>query len=424
MDFTYNYIRAQDNLASERFRSRVEAWLDANIPEDLTPAVCRQPSAADWPALNRLRRLLGKQGWLAAQETKEQGGLEELQGHATVLGEALDKRGLAWMRDRGAEALRRALDAWANPSQILEFMGPLTRGETVIWHTPLEPETDVDASSIEILATGDGDDYVLDGRGRFAGIGPAPDLVWALVRLCPESTSGNPDLESTFSCLIPAGSEGIEYPPSRNLTPAGPRTLAFNQVRVPRYFLLGPPAEGVMVMQNAVTAATNVLGPHAGDPEAAGLQQYLLDAVDAGEDIDQQEIQQQSVMDSYIDDRVSRLFRMRDAWMRAMDEPFTYQPAQTRLWEGRAAMRLAETVRQVIGPYSLLDHKDPRAPVEGRFELQQRYSLDRNSSQSHWLVDRNTIARHLGLGQTNQSCIAVGVPGPGLGIEETVQAPN
>ena len=398
MDFKYNYTRDQ-----ERFRRQVEAWLDANIPEDLNPAACREPSAEDWHALKRLRRLLGERGWLAAQEPREHGDLGASQGEEVVLAEELDKRGLGWLQDRHAASLWRALEDWATPAQIQEFMGPLTRGETVIWHSPLEPEAEVDVSGIEILATENGDDYVLNGRGQFVGIGPKPDLLWTLVRLCPESGSSDPDVDPTFSCLVPGALDGIDYPTSRQLTAEGHRSVAFYRVRVPRYYLLGRPGEGALLMQIAISHAGGSPAPHCIDTEASGLHQYLQDATTAGDDLDRQEILQQLVMESCINNRVARLFRMRDAWMLDNGGHITYQSAQTRLWEGRAAMRLAEIVREVVGPYCLLDLQDPRAPAEGRLELQQRGSLDQNSANGHWLTGRKTIARHLGLASSGKT---------------------
>lgn len=416
MNFTDTHIEAQSEAKSEaqhgakdqrlreRFSAEVETWLDGNLPKGMGPAACRQPSSGDWPALNQLRLRLGKKGWLAVQEPQ--------QGFETVLAEALEKRGLAWMRDQATEALNIALDAWATPPQIQEFDGPLTRREPVVWITWLELDTDVDVSRIGISATEDGDDYVVDGRGLFQGIGPQPDLLWALVKLGTGSGPENPGLGSICSCLIPTGSPGIVYPRSRTLTPGVPRVVIFNQVRVPRYLMLGPPRDGAMVMQSATAAATHGQDPHAGDAEAAWLQRFLLDTVSNRVDPDQREILQQSVMDSYIDARVSRLFRIRDAWMRAHSEITTYQPAQTRLWESRAAMRLAETARQVLGPYSLLDYLDSRAPAEGRFEQQQRRSLDQNSAGSQWLAGRDSIARHLGLGRQAPGPVPAEAPEP------------
>ena len=396
MDFQYHYTPHQ-----ERFRAEVARWLDANIPPGTDPVVCRHPSEDDWPALMRLRLLLGQKGWLAPQEPVSRGGSGATQGEEVVLAEELAMRGLGWLQDPDAAALRQALDARATQAQIDEFLAPVTRGELSVWHTRLDPDDVPDPAGIGVVAAEDGDDYVLNGLDQFAGIGPRPDLLWVLVKLCDgprEESEQPPDSDTTFSCLVPAGLEGISYPEYRQLTAGGPRSVAFDQVRVPRYYLLGLPGEGALLMQTAAAGALDGHASHSPDPETDGLQQRLLDlTTQAVNDPDRQEVLLQMVMDAYIDRRVSRLFRVRDACIRQHAGNITYHRAQTRMLEARAAKRLSEVAGQVMGPYSLLDREDPRAPAHGWFEAQQRESLARNSANDHWLTDRNTIARCLGL---------------------------
>ena len=396
MDFQYHYTPYQ-----ERFRAEVTCWLDATIPPAMDPVACRHPTTHDWSALMRLRLLLGQKGWLAPQEPVSRGGLGATQGEEVALAEELAVRGLGWLQDTGAAALRQALNARATRAQIDEFLAPVTRGELAVWHTHLNPDDVPDPSDIGVVASEDGDDYVLNGLEQFTGIGPKPDLLWALVKVSDgpgEESEERPDSDLTFSCLAPAEMEGLSYPESRQLTADGPRFVAFDQVRVPRYYLLGLPGEGALLMQTAAAGATENPAPNAADPETDGLQQRLLDlATQAVNDPDRQEVLLQLVMDAYIDRRVSRVFRVRDAYISQHAGNITYHKAQTRMFEARAARRLSEVAGQVMGPFSLLDREDPRAPVHGSFEAQQRESLARNSANDRWLMDRNTIARCLGL---------------------------
>ena len=396
MDFQYHYTPYQ-----ERFRAEVARWLDVHIPPGMDPVVCRHPTTDDWPALMRLRLLMGQKGWLAPQEPVSRWGSGATQGEEVVLAEELAVRGLAWLQDAGAAALRQAFDARATQAQVDEFLGPVSRGELAIWHTRLNPDDVPDPSDIGVVADEDGDDYVLNGLEQFTGIGPRPDLLWALVKLCDgpgEEREERPDSDLTFSCLVPADLDGISFTESRQLTPDGPRSVAFDQVRVPRYYLLGLPGEGALLMQTAAVGATENPAPYGADPETDGLQQRLLElATQSVNDPDRQEVLLQMVMDAYIDHRVSRLFRVRDAYISQHAGNITYHRAQTKMFEAHAAKRLSEVAGHVMGPYSLLDRADPRAPAHGRFEAQQRESLDRNSANDHWLMDRKTIARCLGL---------------------------
>ena len=408
MDFQYHYTPHQ-----ERFRAGVARWLDANIPPGMDPVVCRHPATDDWPALIRLRLLLGQKGWLSPQEPVSRGGLGATQGEEVVLAEELAVRGLVWLQDQGAAALRQALNARATQAQIDEFLAPVTRGELAVWHTRLDPDGTPDPAGIGVVAAEDGDDYVLNGLEQFTGIGPKPDFLWALVKLCDgplEERQERPDSDLTFSCLVPADLEGISYAESRQLSAGGPRSVAFDQVRVPRYYLLGLPGEGALLMQTAAAGASETPPPDGADPETDVLQQRLLDlATQSVNDPDRQEVLLQLVMDAYIDRRVSRLFRLRNAYMLQNAKDVTYQQAQTRMWDRRAAKRLSEAAGQVLGPFSLLDREDPRAPAHGWFEGQQRESLARNSANDDWLMDRKTIARCLGLLRADYS--GAGKPG-------------
>ena len=107
---------------------------------------------------------------------------------------------------------------------------------------------------------------------------------------------------------------------------------------------------------------------------------------------------QQLLMEAHIESRINQLFRMRDAWMRSTGQDMTYQAAQTALLESRAARRLSEISRDVMGAYALLDRRDPRAPSAGTLELQQRMSLVHQSQDSGVEGYAAAIAQHLGMG--------------------------
>ena len=89
MDFRYHYTPNQ-----EQFRAEVARWLDANITPDMDPVSSRHPNTDGWPSLMRLRRLLGKKGWLSPLVPVSGGGLGATEGEEVVLAEELAVR--AW----------------------------------------------------------------------------------------------------------------------------------------------------------------------------------------------------------------------------------------------------------------------------------------------------------------------------------------
>ena len=124
------------------------------------------------------------------------------------------------------------------------------------------------------------------------------------------------------------------------------------------------------------------------------LLDYARTTTVQGVSIAAEPVRQQLLMEAYINRGIQRLFRMRDTWMRSTGTALTYHAAQTRLWEQRSALRLSEITREVMGVYALLDHRDPRAPNNGNFELQQRLALTNSSASGS---DSKIIARALGL---------------------------
>lgn len=394
MDFTYHYSQAQED-----FRKEVISWLDANIAGGDTGGVDLD-----------LRRGLGEKGWLAPVEPVEHGGMGCSQGEDVILAEELDRRGLGWLLDHGTSALAKALGGWGSESPLNDLRFAINGGRLTIWHTLLAPDDSprdqletpdqletLDGAVGGILATEDGDDYVLNGRAWFAGPASLPDYLWALAAL----DSGQPLDECgtafTISLVIPAHLDGIATINNRRLVEGGPKDVEFEQVRVPRSNLLGPKGEGSDLMRSALTDLAGPVAPPALDAGVVRLQKYAETATRQGVLLIQEPVTQQVVMDAYIDVRISRLFQMRDAWMRENGQPMTYHAAQTRMWQRRAAQRYSQTVRQVVGVYALLDGEDPRSPAGGKFELQQRESLGLNDPAAVSGSDAAIIAGHLGM---------------------------
>ena len=401
MDFNYSYSQAQ-----EKFRTEVGAWLDANLPDNLQEVAQQAPTTQNRPSLADLRRRLGEKGWLAPKEPVEYGGIGASQEEEVVLAEELDRRGMGWLREVGTAALTRTLHAWASQPPLMDLITAINQGRVSIWHTCISPEDSGEDSpapqnppqnSTDVIATEDGDDYVLTGRAWFSGWDPLPDYLWTLAHLedgvLPSESSPDP----TISLVVPAGLKGLFWKSSRRLIEEGPRQVEFEQVRVPRTSLLGPKGEGRTLMRSALNTNAATTAPPRLDAGVVRLQRYAESTTRQGLPLIQEPVVQQMVMDAYIDGRVARLFQMRDAWMRGNGQKTTYQPAQTRMWQKRAAQRYSRIVRQVVGVYALLDENDPRAPAQGRFELQQKQSLIATDPAGVSGSDAAIIAGHLGM---------------------------
>ena len=100
MDFSYHYTPEQED-----FRAEVSLWLDQNVPKDVGVLL---DSAESYSEIRRLVRRLGAKGWLAPGDPNELGGAGLSPDLTVIVLEELNQRGLLWLVDGEAGALRSA----------------------------------------------------------------------------------------------------------------------------------------------------------------------------------------------------------------------------------------------------------------------------------------------------------------------------
>ena len=391
MDFGYQYTEEQ-----QRLRQEVRTWLEDNIPRELRDGWFPQDQdPAAWESGRAFRRLLGEKGWLAPTEPAAQGGGGLTGAHEMVLLEELDYHRLRWFLETLPQSLKQAIQPWINQAHTHQLLTAINTGLVLLWYPWLEQVKTLELGSIEIRALRDGDDYILSGHGLFTGNGRRPDYLWVLALAGSESA---PD-EATAAFLISGELYGISVQPNRRLVPGEAMAVGFDQVRVPPYCLLGNEGDGWLLTRSSLLEEPATRHPRLQEPEVEALLQFAKENCREGVPLLNHPVLQQLLMEAYIESRINRLFRMRDYWMRSTGQSLDYHAAQTALRETRAALRLSEITRHVMGAYSLLDRRDPRAPSAGSLEVQQRMSLVRQDQDTGVEGYLAAIAQHLGLGQ-------------------------
>ena len=387
MDFKYHYTEEQ-----ERFRQEVSAWLDVNLPKEVR--LNADPSSLDedaWERCQNARRKLGEKGWLAPADP----------GHALVLRDELGRRELGWLLDEAATSLRSALHQWGTEEQRRSLL-PLISGEhTTIWHPPIDPGVEPDTSTLGVQAFRDGDDYLLNGEGRFLGRGGRPDYLWTLALTDPDA----PPRQSTALFLVPTGLPGIHIQTPRTLLQGETNRVTFDHVWVPPYCLLEEEGDGWHVMQATQSSQHATRVPAAQDEYVASLLEYVRETAQDGTSLSKEPSFRQLLAEAYINSQVTRLFRTRNVWMAATGQRLTYHAAQTALWEMHARLRLSQIAREIMGIYALLDQEDPRAPFRGKFELQQRQGLASLNPARAMDGHREIMAKWLRLGHGREDSV-------------------
>jgi len=385
VDFTYKHTEGQQS-----FRREVRSWLEARLPREMQdssgPPVLNQTG---WGVCAALREKLGAKGWLSPQAPTQQGSQDMDPANATVLFEELEARGLGWLLEETAGALRAIARCDAQDGRE-NLAAAIAGGRIGCWRSQIHSIDDLDPGDWGIQVTRDADDWILDGEGIFQGRDPAPGYLLALAVHDPKD---HPD--RAFSAfMIPPSLEGISIHKIRRMSADQAQRICFDQVRVPPHSLVGQEKDGWDIAHSAFLIPPTTDYTSVQDRPLDDLLDYARTTTVQGVSIAAEPVRQQLLMEAYINRGIQRLFRMRDVWMRSTGAALTYHAAQTRLWERRSALRLSEITREVMGVYALLDHRDPRAPNNGNFDLQQRLALTNSSASGS---DSKIIAHALGL---------------------------
>ena len=389
MDFSYEYTTEQ-----QQFRAYVSGWLDRNVPNDLD-ALIDSPDGS--PLLAELSVKLGTRGWLAPSESIDDGGRGLSPVQTVIVLEELNRRGLLWLVEGEAQALRSAIGTWDPTSARLSLLRSLPKGNVNVWRhcIALSPLTGgdvaLDPDSVGITAIPDADGYILNGTGMYAGRVTRPDILWTVALVQPASNPHS-DLPEPVCLVIDATSSGIAYSSARTLTAAAPVPVNFDDVWVLRTDALGSEGDGHRVISVRVT-----LDPRADLPSWVESETNALIEYARSNDLSADKIRAQILVEAYIASRVSRLLSMRAAWLEQTGaEPGT-AGSLASLTRRAAASALSDTSRQVVGPSALLPATDPRAADAGRFDRIARRELAERDNWASGDPDRETIASVLDL---------------------------
>lgn len=136
--------------------------------------------------------------------------------------------------------------------QIEEFLTPAIRGDKIAALGVTEPNAGSDVAGIQTIAKRDGDDYVINGAKTYITNGCRADFVTLLAKTSPEAGA-----HGCSFFLVPTNLKGFSV--SKKLKKIGNHAsdtaeLAFEDVRIPKRYLLGEENRGFMyLMQNFQT---------------------------------------------------------------------------------------------------------------------------------------------------------------------------
>lgn len=341
--------------------------------------------------------MLAEKGWRSPTLSKEYGGGGLSQEHEVILAEEFDRaRAVGGV---GFPPLFPALLVWGTEEQKRKFLVPVVRAEKVIFQAFTEPQSGSDLAGIVSRAERDGDDWLITGQKIFVSGQGIPDYLYGPFVTDPQA----PRHRNLGYFIIPYPSKGLELRRQNLLNGHGQNFVFLDSVRIPGDYLIGGDHQGWQVAGTSLELEHGGRGsPIQRDEYVNHLLEYARQSKLGEKTIGGDEVLQQLTMENYIDSHINGLFKLRNYWMYTTRQEMSYQGSLSYLFSKEYLMKNANRARDVVGMYSLLGEKDPRAPHEGIQEAFQRGSLVWAHPGGPIEVQKVIVARRIGISQTRE----------------------
>jgi citronellyl-CoA dehydrogenase len=230
----------------QQFRATVRKFAE----KELYPFVDAWEEAENFP--NEVFKRAGDLGVFAAHYPEEHGGGGGDFWFTVAKSEELVRGGMAGVTMGllvQGDMATPVIGDLGTKEQIAEFLTPAIHGEKIVALGVSEPNAGSDVAGIQTWAKKDGDDYVINGAKTYITNGTRADFVTLLVKTNPDAGA-----HGCSFFLVPTKTKGFSV--SKKLKKIGNHSsdtaeLAFEDMRVPKRYLLGEENMGFMyLMQN------------------------------------------------------------------------------------------------------------------------------------------------------------------------------
>ena len=403
MDFEPQYTTEQ-----QEFREEVRTWLEANLPVDLgEPADPIDLTYEQYQRRRDLGRSLGERGWLWPRAPVEYGGGGLSLDQALIIEEELDSHGLPLppYYDSGGKIGGPTILVWGTDDQKRHFLPPIFKGLVRTWQLLSEPEAGSDLANVKATAIPDGDEYVINGQKVFTGSMYGADQFWMIAVTDPSA----PRHENLSWLMVPSDLPGITVAPMELLIAGSEggadsgikNTVYFDNVRVPKFHLVGGENQGWKVAQTHLELEHGTGGRIARNWLVDRLFDYCKTTRRNGQALSSDPDVRDLLVDVYIDAEVGRLFGLRNFWLRHSGVTLSYEGPQLSLHGKMSGLRMSKAILELLGPYALTN--DPRWEVaDGHVEAHQRSSIVAIHPGGTIDIQRVIMARRIGIGRSTK----------------------
>lgn len=387
MDFGYTE-------EEEKFRKAVSDFLDKELTEEIArqnwedKGVCAEA--------REFSHKLAANGFLGMSWPKEYGGQGLPITYDFILLEELGRRwGAHVPLDIGYTMVGHTILRHGSEEMKQEFIPKIVNGEIEFCLGYSEPGAGSDLASMKMLATEDGDDYIINGQKTFNTECHYSDYHWLAARTDPNV----PRHRGISIFIVDMNSPGITVSPLWTMSGERTNEVYYDNVRVPKSRMVGEKNKGFYYMMEAIDSERNaVFIPNRLYFLLDEMVQYVKETKYGDETLADDPIIRHKLAQIAIELDVAKVLAERSRWMEDQKLPMTYEPDVTKIVVSELEQRMISALMQILNLYGQLEEESKWAPLRGRIEWYYLHCFMTTIGAGTSEIGRNVIAtRGLGL---------------------------
>jgi alkylation response protein AidB-like acyl-CoA dehydrogenase len=361
MDFSYS---ADD----ETFRREFRTWLEANAPREGMQSLAGgfEQDEDDWKRKLNWYRKLARGGWTCVDWPREFGGRGLSILKTIIFHEELQRFNAPFpFIGSGPSLVGPTLMQWGTAEQKQRFVPNIISGAEIWCQGYSEPNAGSDLASLQTRAVEEGDYYRINGQKIWTSQAQYADWAFVLCRTDPDA----PKHRGISYLLVDMKTAGITVRPLVQMSgTSGFNEVFFDDVRTPKEMLVGEKNNGWRVAIGTLMFERGVGG---GGQPLIGVIDELVDLARriqrGGRSAWDDGSVRQRIADLKCEAEALKYTNLRQLTRRLRGLPPGPEGSIMKLCATELNLRIEMFAMELLGPWSQLEFKAPRAIDDGRW---------------------------------------------------------
>ena len=244
-----------------------------------------------------------------------------------------------------------------NEEQKEYLLGKVVNGEVILTMALTEPSADYDAGSVEVEATNDNGDYIINGTKLFVPDAHLADYVICIAR----TRKGAVPEEGITAFLVDGKSSGISCTVLKTIGGDKLCEVIFDKVRVPEKNIVGKLDRGWASVEKTLQQATLAKCAEMVGGGQAALElsaDYTKQRIVFERPLGSFQAMQHHIANMMMDVRGCRFLTYEAAWKLSEGLPCAMEIAMAKAWASEAYRRVTAVGEQIFGGVGFMEDHD------------------------------------------------------------------